>query len=74
LIEAWLATRKSDVDCSNMTIDDDILKQLLWINDGLFQLCKRLAEKHDIEISYRLIPLVDDLTHILIEAGKNKLH
>jgi hypothetical protein len=21
-----------------------------------------------------LIPLVDDLTHILIEAGKNKLH
>jgi hypothetical protein len=22
----------------------------------------------------RLIPLVDDLTHILIEAGKNKLH
>ena len=56
-----------------MTIDDDILKQLLWINDGLFQLCKRLAEKHDIEISYRLIPLVDDLTHILIEAGKNKL-
>jgi hypothetical protein len=57
-----------------MTIDDDILKQLLWINDGLFQLCKRLAEKHDIEISCRLIPLVDDLTHILIEAGKNKLH
>jgi hypothetical protein len=57
-----------------MTIDDDILKQLLWINDGLFQLCKRLAENHDIEISYRLIPLVDDLTHILIEAGKNKLH
>jgi Type III secretion system regulator (LcrR) len=26
-----------------------------------------------METSSRLIPLVDDLTHILIEAGKNKL-
>jgi len=57
-----------------MMIDDDTLKQLLRIDDGLMQLCKWLSEKHDIEISYRLIPLVDDLTHILVEAGKNKLH
>ena len=55
-----------------MTIDDDILKQLLRINDGLFQLCKFLNEKRDMETSSRLIPLVDGLTHILIEAGKNK--
>ena len=26
-----------------------------------------------METSSRLIPLVDDLTHILVEAGKNKL-
>jgi hypothetical protein len=32
---------------------------------------KWLNEKRDTEISSRLIPLVDDLTHILIEAGKN---
>jgi hypothetical protein len=58
-----------------MMIDDDTLKQLLRINDGLFQVCKKLNEKREIEISSRLIPLVDDLTHILIEAGKsNKLH
>jgi hypothetical protein len=57
-----------------MEIDDDTLKQLLRINDELFQLCKCLTEKRDIETSSRLIPLVDDLTHILIEAGKNKLH
>ena len=57
-----------------MMIDDDTLKQLLRIDDGLMQLCKWLSEKHDIEISSRLIPLVDDLTHILVEAGKNKLH
>jgi hypothetical protein len=57
-----------------MMIDDDTLKQLLRINDELMQLCKLLNEKRDTEISSRLIPLVDDLTPILIEAGKNKLH
>ena len=57
-----------------MMIDDDTLKQLLRINDELMQLCKFLNEKRDMETSSRLIPLVDDLTHILIEAGTNKLH
>jgi hypothetical protein len=56
-----------------MMIDDDTLKQLLRINDELVQLCKWLNEKRDMATSSRLIPLVDDLTHILIEAGKNKL-
>ena len=37
-----------------------------------FQLCKWLNEKHDIEVSSRLIPLVDEHTHLLIEAEKNK--
>jgi hypothetical protein len=55
-------------------IDDDTLKQILRINDELLQLCKFLNEKRDIETSSRLIPLVDDLTHILIEPGKNKFH
>jgi hypothetical protein len=50
------------------------LKQLLRINDDLLQLCKWLNEKRDMETSSRLIPLVDDLTHVLIEAGKSKLH
>ena len=35
-----------------------------------FQLCKWLNEKHDIEVSSRLIPLVDEHTHLLIEAEK----
>ena len=68
-----LAAWKSNVDCSQMMIDDDTLKQLLRINDALFQLCKSLTDKRDIETSSRLIPLVDDLADILIEAGKNKL-
>src|SRR4029434_1216785 len=53
-----------------MMIDDDTLKQLLRINDELLQLCKWLNEKRDMATSSRLIPLVDDLTHILIEAGR----
>jgi hypothetical protein len=57
-----------------MMIEDDILKKLLRVNDELMQLCKWLNEKRDMATSSRLIPLVDDLTHILIEAGQNKLH
>jgi hypothetical protein len=57
-----------------MMIDDDTLKHLLRINDELLQLSKWLNENRDMETSSRLIPVVDDLTHILIEAGKNKLH
>ena len=57
-----------------MMIDDDTLKQLLRIDDELMQLWKWLNEKRDMETSSRLIPLVDDLTHILTQAGKNKLH
>jgi len=57
-----------------MMIDDDTLKQLLRIDDELMQLCKWLNERRDMDTSSRLIPLVDDLTHILVEAGKNKLH
>jgi hypothetical protein len=57
-----------------MMIDDDTLKQLLRIDDELMQLCKWLDERRDTVVSPRLIPLVDDFTHILVEAGKNKLH
>jgi len=57
-----------------MMIDDDTLKQLLRINDELLQFCRWLNERRDTAISSRLIPLMDDLTHILLEAGKNKLH
>ena len=57
-----------------MMIDDSTLKQLLRIDDELMQLWKWLNEKRDMETSSRLIPLVDDLTHILTQAGRNKLH
>jgi len=37
-----------------MMIDDDTPKQLLRINDALFQLCKQLTEKRDIELHLAL--------------------
>ncbi len=57
-----------------MMIDDDTLKQLLRINDELMQLCKWLNERRDVATSSKLIRLVDDFMHILVEADKNKLH
>jgi hypothetical protein len=57
-----------------MMINDDTLKQLLQIDDELMRLCKWLNERREITVSSRLIPLVDDLTHVLLEADKNKLH
>ena len=44
------------------------------INDELLELCKLLNETRDMETSSHLIPLVDDLTHILIETSKNTLN
>ena len=55
-------------------INDETLERLFRINDGLLQVCKMLNEKHDTHISSRLIPLVDDLPHILADEGKNRLH
>ena len=52
-----------------MMIDDDTLKHLLRINDELLQVCKWLNERRDTATVSRLIPLVDDLTHILGGGG-----
>jgi hypothetical protein len=55
-------------------IDDDTFKQLVRISDDLLELCKWLNEKRDTATSSRLIPLVGDLTHILIEVENHKLY
>ena len=56
-----------------MVIDDDTLKQLLRINDALFQLCKFLNEKRDVQTSFRLMPLVDQTHPRSDRSGQNKL-
>jgi len=53
-----------------MMIDDDTLKDLLRIDDDLFQVCKWLNEKRDTATSSRLMPLVDELTHILMRLAR----
>jgi hypothetical protein len=53
-------------------IDDNTARELLRINKELFELCKWLDGKGDIETSARLIPLVHELTRILLQEGKNK--
>jgi hypothetical protein len=57
---------------SLMMIDVDSLKQLLRINDELFQLCTWLNEKRDMETSSHLIPLVDDLTQHFSRSGQEE--
>ncbi len=56
-----------------MMIDDDTLKQLLRINDELLQLqvTERKAGHGDFVAAHTYR---DELTHILLKAGKNKLH
>ena len=56
-----------------MVIDDDTLKQLLRINDALFELCKFLNEKRDIETSSRLMRLVDQTHPHSDRSRQNKL-
>ena len=56
-----------------MMIDDDTLNRLMRTNYGLYQQCNLVTDNSDIETSSRLKSLIDELTHILIEAGKNKL-
>ena len=57
-----------------MIIDDNALKQLLRINDEVLQLCRSLNERRNVKTSARLIPLTDELTHVLAELGQYKLH
>jgi hypothetical protein len=56
-----------------MLIDEDNFK-LLRVNDELIELCKWLNEQHDLATSSRFIPLVDRLTHILLETNEHGLH
>jgi hypothetical protein len=50
----------------HMIIDDDILKRLLRINDGLFRICQSLNDM--ARYRYHRGSAVDELTHLLVEA------
>jgi hypothetical protein len=78
MVEACVG-RYSALSCSvpcviNALVDDVTLRQLLRINDELLKLSRWLTDKGDREISSKLMLLVDELNHILIEEGKKRLH
>ena len=51
-------------------IDDEGVERLLRINERLFELCSWLNDRNDVETASRLIPIVDELTRILVTASK----
>ncbi len=48
-------------------MDSATLEQLLRIVDELMKLCAWLNERGDLETASRLIPVVDELTRVLLK-------
>ncbi len=53
---------------------DEKIAEAIRQNCGGDYSAYRKAQVRDVETSSRIIPLVNDLTHILLEDGKNILH
>jgi hypothetical protein len=53
-------------------MDDEIYERLSRIDDELIQLCAWLNEKRDVDTASRLIPIADDLTHLVAEVSTRK--
>ena len=51
----------------NGVMDDTTLGKLSGVNDALVEHLKWLLEKKDLDALSRVIPIVDDLTRVLIE-------
>jgi hypothetical protein len=48
-------------------MDNDKFLRLLKINEELMEICDWLNEQRDIATASRLIPITDDLTHLVAE-------
>ena len=53
-------------------INEDDVERLLRINERLFELCNWLNERNDVDTASRLIPIVDELTRILVKATETQ--
>ena len=51
-------------------MDDTTLGKLSEVNDALVEHLKWLLEKKDLDALSRVIPIVDNLTRVLIEIGQ----
>src|SRR4030095_15134764 len=55
---------------SKRVMDDTTLGKLSEVNDALVEHLKWLLEKKDLDALSRVIPIVDNLTRVLIEIGQ----
>jgi hypothetical protein len=51
-------------------MDDTTVGKLSEVNDALVEHLKWLLEKKDLDALSRVIPIVDNLTRVLIEIGQ----
>ena len=55
----------------NGVMDGTTLGKLSGVNDALVEHLKWLLEKKDLDALSRVIPIVDNLTRVLIEIGQS---
>jgi hypothetical protein len=57
---------------AGIALDDEKVLRLLHIDEELMEICQWLSKQRQTEIVARLIPLADDLTHLLDELRLGK--
>jgi hypothetical protein len=55
-------------------MDEDAIQRLNRIHDELIQLCRWLNEKRGVATRSRLIPITDELTHLVAESRVEKMN
>ena len=53
-------------------IDDATFERLLKTNEELMEICQSLNEQREFDTASRLIPIADDLTHLVAEITMQK--
>jgi hypothetical protein len=53
-------------------MDHDLYERLSRIHANIIQLCAWLNEKRDFDTASRLLPIMDDLTHLLAVSSMTK--
>jgi len=53
-------------------MDDSILLWLLGINEELMEVCRSLNGQCDFDTASQLIPIADELTHVVAEIAMQK--
>lgn len=57
----------------SLVIDDDAYGRLLAINNQLIKVFAGLNDKRDVETGYKLLPIADDLTRLVVDASMERV-